>query len=204
MPIFELYSTRNKNIYPDIYQYNLPSKKLRVQISKIIGDGIGIYEQYRNGLSKPYSCSLFLFQDAFDLLTKEYGVEESHNHSSGSYRWAKKLITDEHNVEYFLDAIELFCTLMLTKVQNKFYDFKNEGGAIQCAEDAVDEINERMKRDGFGYEYIDGIIVRVDQGFIHSEVTKPALFLLSEFDGARQEFLNAHEHYRHNLSLIHI
>lgn len=197
MPILELYSTRNKESYPDIYQYHCPSQKLRVQIAKIIGDGIGIYERYSNGLSTPYSCSFSLFQDAFSLLTKEYGVEISHGYTEGRYNWAKAFLLNEQNVEYFLDAVELFCTLMLTKVKDKFYDFERQGGVVQSAEDAIDEINERMRRDGFGYEYVDGIILRVDQEYIHSEITKPSLFMLLDFEGARHEFISAHEHYRH-------
>ncbi|HHC7319572.1 hypothetical protein G6364_17840 [Vibrio cholerae] len=197
MAILELYSTRNKDVYPDTYQYSYPSEKLRVQVARIIGDAIGIYERYSNGITNPTTCSHLLFQDAFDLITKEYGEERSHGHSNGSYKWAKSLLNNEDDVDRFLDALELFCTLILTKVRDDFYRFKTEGGVVQDGDDAINELNERMKRDGFGYEYSDGIIIRVDQNFLHSEVTKPALYMLSDFVGARSEFLNAHEHYRH-------
>jgi len=39
--------------------------------------------------------------------------------------------------------------------------------------------------------------MRIDDQFIHSEVVKPALFVLKDFDAAKEEFLSAHEHYRH-------
>lgn len=41
-------------------------------------------------------------------------------------------------------------------------------------------------------------LIRVDSQYIHAEVVKLALKLLSDqgFEGPRQEFLTAHEHYR--------
>lgn len=197
MPILELYSTRNKGIYPDTYQYEYPSEKLRMQIAKIIGDAIGKEEHYFSGYGTEASPSNELFNFAHELLSKEYGKETLNNYSRGHYKWAKKLLCHEGNVECFLDALELFCTLILSHVEPNFNSFSIKGGANQKPRDAINEINERMKRDGFGYEYLDGIIIRVDQAFIHSEVTKPALYLLSKFEGARHEFLSAHEHYRH-------
>ncbi|WP_028293917.1 STM4504/CBY_0614 family protein [Oceanobacter kriegii] len=198
MPIIELYSTRNKNIYPDTYQYDFPSRTLRVQLAKIIGDAIGEIDEVRRGLDKYGTCSYFLFRKAHELISKEYGEETLNGYRLGSYNWAKELILSENRVERFLDALELFCTLISKDVERDYYNFSKQGGAKQKPKEAVKEINERMKRDGFGYEYIDGIIIKIDQDFTHSEVTKPALFLLSEFEGARHEFLNAHEHYRHN------
>ena len=49
-----------------------------------------------------------------------------------------------------------------------------------------------------GYQYESGKISRVDSQFIHSEVVKPALVMLSDpmYEGANDEFLKAHEHYR--------
>lgn len=198
MPVLELYSTRNKNNYPDTYQYDFPSEKLRMQLAKIIGDAIGEKEDYQYGRSKYGSCSYFIFHEAHKLLSKEYGEENLNGYYQGSYSWAKELFCRETRVDRFLDALELLCTLMLQKVKPNFRDYIDQGRASQNTDEAINEINERMKRAGFGYEYVDGIIIRIDQDFIHSEVTKPALFLLSDFEGSRHEFLSAHEHYRHN------
>ncbi|GAN69453.1 STM4504/CBY_0614 family protein [Acetobacter orleanensis] len=65
-------------------------------------------------------------------------------------------------------------------------------------EEAIDEINYRLRRAGVGYQVEGNRLIRVDSQLIHSEVVKPALTLLSGegFDGPRQEFLSAHEHYR--------
>jgi HEPN domain-containing protein len=55
-----------------------------------------------------------------------------------------------------------------------------------------------MRQDGFGYSYMDGQIIRVDSEYLHDEVVKPALKLLNGpgFQGAQEEFLRAHRHYR--------
>lgn len=60
-------------------------------------------------------------------------------------------------------------------------------------------MNERFKEHGFGYQYENGQIIRVDSQFIHSETVKPTLIVLSQpmYKGAQEEFLRAHEHYRH-------
>jgi hypothetical protein len=42
-------------------------------------------------------------------------------------------------------------------------------------------------------------IIRIDSDFLHAEAVKPSLTILrgSEFQGANEELLRAHEHYRH-------
>jgi hypothetical protein len=65
-------------------------------------------------------------------------------------------------------------------------------------EDAIEELNYRLKDHCVGYQFVRDEIVRVDSQYIHAEVVKPAISLLNTagFDGALEEFLNAHEHYR--------
>jgi AbiJ N-terminal domain 4 len=67
------------------------------------------------------------------------------------------------------------------------------------ATEGIDELNQRFKEHGLGYEYTNREIIRIDSEFVHAEVIKPALTLLhtKEFSGAQAEFLKAHEHYRH-------
>jgi hypothetical protein len=48
------------------------------------------------------------------------------------------------------------------------------------------------------YQFENKKIVRVDSQFAHSEIVKPALSLLNKpgYEGAQEEFLKAHAHYR--------
>jgi hypothetical protein len=66
------------------------------------------------------------------------------------------------------------------------------------ADKAVEELNERFRRAGFGYRYENGEITRVDSEFLHQEATQPALALLSDprFAGANDEFRAAHDHLK--------
>ena len=66
------------------------------------------------------------------------------------------------------------------------------------AGDAIDELNERFRRAGVGYQFEDGGIFRVDSEWIHSEVVRLGLRYLHQkgFGGPREEFLKAHGHYR--------
>lgn len=198
MPILELYSTRNKDVYPDVYHYANASNKLRIQLVKIIFDAFGSQKEYWSGGQRCHSAASMAFQTIFELISKEYGEQQIQGCTSGDHYWIERVFINEGRIDRFLDLLEVLCTTLLTKVNKNQHIFVQQAGAKQKPQDAVNEINERMKRDGFGYEYIDGIIIKVDQGFVHAEVTKPALFLLSKFEGARLEFLNAHEHYRHS------
>lgn len=65
---------------------------------------------------------------------------------------------------------------------------------------AVSDLNQRVQQHGVGYEF-DGVeVLRVDNRFVHAEVVRPALLLLSRdgFEGAEAEFVKAHEHYRND------
>lgn len=42
MGIFDLYSSRNKPKYPELYQYTKASDKLRKQLVHIVADSIGM------------------------------------------------------------------------------------------------------------------------------------------------------------------
>ena len=65
-------------------------------------------------------------------------------------------------------------------------------------DDAIEELNQRFKEHGVGYQFTNGQIIRIDSEFTHTEIVKPALRLLNQkqYAGAQQEFLKAHEHYR--------
>jgi len=71
-------------------------------------------------------------------------------------------------------------------------------GAVQDAEDALREINQRFEQHAVGYQFESGHIIRVDSKIAHAEIVKPALQLLtaSMFAKANEEFLSSHKHYR--------
>ncbi len=63
----------------------------------------------------------------------------------------------------------------------------------------VDVINFRLRQSGIGYQFEAGQIIKIDSQFVHAEVVKPALGLLSSdpiYSVADKEFKEAHSHYR--------
>jgi hypothetical protein len=62
----------------------------------------------------------------------------------------------------------------------------------------VTEINQRMLEHGFGYQYEDGLLVRIDSKHTHSEIIKPTLLLLQDqrFENVNDEFRKAFDAYK--------
>jgi hypothetical protein len=66
-------------------------------------------------------------------------------------------------------------------------------------DEAISDLNARFKEHGLGFSFDAGMLIRVDSTFTHSEIIKPTISLLANpiFAGANDEYLTAHEHYRH-------
>lgn len=177
MPIFDIFSKRQKKLrgeMPDVYDYDDLPKPLRVQIVHIWRDTLG------DDYSERYKFIV-------DTLFREYGVFALAETDSIMRNYKKEFFTfflQANNVENALDAVELSFQVIDEYSSN--------------SDDAIEELNERFKEHGVGYQFTNGRIVRVDSEFIHAEIVKPALKLLgqSHYAGAQQEFLKAHEHYR--------
>ena len=96
-----------------------------------------------------------------------------------------------------LSLIEVCCRVMQQMAKLPKYELPGLGVEEHPSE-GLQEINERFRNAGVGYQFESGNIVRVDSQYVHAEVVKPALGLLSapEFAEADREFRLAHEHYR--------
>lgn len=195
MPIFELFSKRQKKIrgeVPDIYVYEEIPKNLRVQIIHIIQDTIG-KDRYDQKASE-------LYKFIHKALCKEYGVftleESAINDKEAIFNYL--LICDDY--ERCLDIIEIFFTYINNYISKNYSSYSQCTTSSQKPEDAINELNTRFRESGVGYQFEAGELIRIDSQFIHSETVKPVLHLLGsvkEYRGANDEFLSAHEHYRH-------
>lgn len=200
MGILNIFSKRQKALRgeaPDVYQYETIPKALKVQIIHIIQDTVGS----RSGNGYGQTLSEKVYHKINKDLCKEYGQFSLANRNDGPiFDRVYEYFFEENDVEKCLDIIELTFLLIHTYVRENFIRFQREEGTTQEVNDAIDELNIRFKQHGIGYEFSDGEIIRVDSQFLHSEVVKPALNVLqvSKFlEGAKQEFLSAHSHYRH-------
>ncbi|MHB9023963.1 MAG: STM4504/CBY_0614 family protein [Armatimonadota bacterium] len=190
MPIHDIFSRRQQTLrgeLPDVFIYTEIPMPVRVQFM-IIFDEATAHIGFNNGnLVDAIKCKVK------DILCREYGELEIGGGGHPVDCW-RRFLLNEQNPERVLDLIELSLQL-----------FETGGGATlpdvyrPRFENAVTELNERFRTQGVGYQFEAGQIVRIDSQFLHQGVVKPALALLKEtrFAGANQEFLTAHEHYRH-------
>ena len=196
MSIFELFSKRQKKLrgdVPDVYQYEELPNNFRVQVVHIIRDTIGVEQSYNQHTN-------FAYEEIHKILCKEYGVFSLKNHSQSNFESVYEFFLEQKNHEKCLDIIELSFKIIDSHVRQNHWQFRDSAGVSQQPDDAINELNSRFKESGIGYQFVSGELVRVDSEFIHSEAVKPVLKLLGTnkyYKGANNEFLSAHEHYRH-------
>ncbi|AFZ55745.1 hypothetical protein H6G54_21605 [Anabaena cylindrica FACHB-243] len=193
MKVFDIYSKRQKRLIgevSDVYQYDVIPQPLRVQIVHIIKDVIN-----------PYSTQeieqKFLF--IHDILCREHGILSLHSpiFTQKSIKVVLDFMLETKEIEQVLDIVELIFKSIEEPYNENDYieDISNKS----ILDEAIEELNFRFREHGLGYQYESGEIIRVDSQIIHAEAVKPVLHLLSDpqFQGANEEFLKAHEHYRH-------
>lgn len=192
-PVFDLFSKRRKaerGEYPDVYQYTEFEYALKVKIVHIISDAFG-EDKYQKKVADAYEFIK-------DTLCREYGVFEllPHYGRREHREHVLEYFLQEKDVEKSLDVVEL-CFRLIDK-HMRSYEYTSATIRKITQDDAISELNLRFKEHGFGYQFEAGTIIKIDSEFIHNEVIKQALTLLTkkEFRGANQEFLQAHEHYR--------
>ena len=197
MAIYELYSQRQKKLtgdVPDVYTYDEIPEALRVQVIHIWHDTLGS------------SMDRIQVQNAYnrivETLCHEYGLRKlpgSRNESvyPNPMKELEDFFTTESDPERVLSVIELSFKVIDTVTRRSNYVGRYD--ASELADKAIDELNDRFKEHGVGYQFVSGQIIRIDSELTHEEIVKPALALLHDkaFSGAQEEFLRAHEHYRH-------
>lgn len=194
MGIFNLFSKRQKRArgeMPDVYVYDKLPQPLRVQIIHIIRDAFGKDDFHSN-----YAHDAYEFVN--DTLCRELGVFELVKHSRSNEDSVFNFFLQEESVEHALDVVELcFRIIQIHIGEDQSYQC-NTSRKIE-PDAAIEELNERFKEHGVGYQFESGEIIRVDSQFLHAEAVKPTLAILrdKDFEGANEEFLKAHEHYRH-------
>ena len=215
MPIFDIFSKREKkrrSEYPDVYQYETIPKELRVQVVLIMKD---IFDQL---YSKTAETETYKF--IHETLCRGYGespLGQSNNVNFPAedinYRdIVVKFLLDTDDAERVIDVIGLFFqhikpsilpkatgdsnspTAQKSYIQLLLYSIRKKSEYAK----AIAQLNRCFQEHGIGYQYVSNRIICIDSQFLHSEVVKPALSMLSDpmYEGANAEFLSAHDHYR--------
>src|SRR5215469_4769837 len=196
MTIADLYSKRRQKVRPeapDAHQYGQIPGPLRVQIAQILRDLFGHEVTYDlNGCLEAFGKieeTLCREYDLCILPTKPMDLT-----TTPDVRVINFLLHEEKQ-EKVLDVVEVSFR-MLTRLRS-IPEWQSRIPQ-QKVDSAVNEVNARFREYGIAYQYENGNIVRVESQFIHSEVVKPALALLTaeEYADANAAFLKALEHYR--------
>lgn len=194
MARFDLFSKRQRDIAnageADVYQYDTVPANFRIQLLNIAGNAFGEDRTYRQGKGHVTNPNWIWIDDTY---THERGLNPL-----GGEKHLPPLIRAKFSAMDDADALDLV-DLIGFRVHGVDQKIKNIYQRI--APDRyihIDEINFRMREARMGYQFEEGRLTRVDSQFIHGEIVKPALVLLSGkgFAGAQQEFLAAHQHYR--------
>jgi hypothetical protein len=202
MAVFDLFSKRQKRLRGevlDVYQYDNVPSQLRVQITYIVKDALGDVGHYDTVES---------FRLIHDILCREYGKLSLSNNSSLRHRDSSLIYIDyvQEVINFVLATNDPEQILDITELSFRLIDIRYRDNQLRRRvqskinpDEAIEELNARFREHGVGYQYESGEIIRVDSQIIHSEAVKPVLHLLSDdrFRGANDEFLRAHEHYRH-------
>lgn len=188
--MYNLYSRRKRDAQgnPEVFEYNHFPQGFRNQFFTIIN-------RVLQELRKNYYGIDFV-GDWCESFAQEKGLK-----CIGKYRphindiIALQQYVDECDDEDFLDLVDFIFGSFLSK-KEIHRRFKTYGKDIY--QDAIVELNLRLRQNGLGYEFLNGEIIEKTNTFTHKNIIKPALRLLldEDFRGAEDEYLLAFEKYR--------
>ena len=190
MPIYDIFSKRQKRLrgeLPDVYQYETIPDELRTQVIHIWRDAFGA--PYR-GNQYPRGSLEAAYEFIHETLCREYGLfrlsKDDDPDDDFGFTAVCNFFLATQDTEKVIDVIEVS------------FQYMDRYDSNIRPEEAIAELNHRFQEHGVGYQFESGQIIRIDSQWIHSEVVKPALSMLSDpmYEGANDEFLTAHEHYR--------
>ena len=210
MPIYDIFSKRQKRLrgeVPDVYQYEIIPKELRVQVVLIMKD---IFDS-------PYSetAEAETYKFIHETLCRAYGESPLGQNNNVNFPTkvinyhdiVVKFLLNTDNAERVIDVIELFFQHIKPSILPKstggfstpttpllLYSIRKKSEYAK----AIAQLNRCFQEHGVGYQYVSNRIICIDSQFLHSEAVMPALIMLSDsmYKGADAEFLRAHEHYR--------
>ena len=196
--IFSKRQERLRGEILDVYEYDVIPYKLQVQIVQIWKRAFQEHAlRYQHDPENPYRIVVeYLRHERGRLKLPSSGPLTDYDY----FTELANNFLQERDIEMALDVVEaIFRLIEERKSSNKNnrlpYDRRIPDSEVSIA---IDDLNFRLNEHGVGYRYESNQIIKIDDEYVHEEVIKPALRILNQpqFAGAREEFLNAHEHYR--------
>ena len=193
MSVTDIFSKRQKRLrgeVPDVYQYDNLPHELRVKVILITSEAFG--QTY-------YASGTHYSPNGVDEIYAL--IDKTLRHEYGTLELVQNARTDRDAVEsFFLETLEIEKAIDVIELLFQFIDPSAYGfDTLKIApEESITELNHRFREHGVGYQYESGQIIRVNSQYLHSEAVQPALKILSAsmYEGANDEFLGAHKHFR--------
>jgi len=184
--LLDLYSRRNKPL-PDVFVYDL-SDVFRTQFVHMLQDA---FNGEHNSAGTVAEIS-----DLGRKMRREFGVFKLTDKDQANTDLTRfVLIGDTDRV---LDVIEQATRCVLDCYERQRSSRAASDWVDPRGPNFVNELNQRLRIAGIGYEFNKGSIIRVDSSVVHAEVVRPALLLLADplYANADDEYRDAHKHYR--------
>lgn len=190
--LFDLFSKRRKRERGeviDVYQYENIPKSLRVQIVHMLQEAFAKEGKWFS------DEAINIIKQINNLLCREYGIFKLAGKHDEGFEELANFILQTEDYEKVLDTIEITFRFIDNSIRQNPYYYNEHINT----DSLIEELNQRFKESGVGYQYESGELIRVDSQFIHAEAVKPVLNLLKakSYHSVNEEFLSAHEHYRH-------
>lgn len=187
MNLPRIYSRRKReaqNEGVDVFSYDDIPTQLRISLFMVMDRAAS---KYTSGHSSE------IWADVVEVIREELGeyrLVDGYNVNARAE--AETYFSHKAPIERILDMVELWHAFCRAKIQADRY------GRSQNLQRATTTLNARLLENGIGFELSSGNIVEKANEFAHAEVTLPALKILSgtRFEGANQEFREAHAAYR--------
>lgn len=199
----DLYSTRAKLAEQggtaDVYQYDKIPKPVRVQLAQIFVGALGPSQDTEGTwLRAPrYNESHPIWTQLHKILCREFG---QHTLMRNRDPMDDILSFFEHDASTLqcLDIIELHCKMINGWAEGLSDHERERLGISEKADEAIAELNHRLRRGAIGFQFESGEIIRVDSQLLHASAVKPVLQLLiaPAYKTVDEEFRKAHQHYR--------
>jgi hypothetical protein len=204
MAVWKLFPQREaekaKSGHQEVYQYDDLPEKFRAQVVHIWLEAFGLWEDDRYNLGPSrHSPSNEWWEEIYSIFLRELGGFELVKHAGLNPMRQCNEYFRTAPVSEALGLIELTFHFIDTKVRE--YRWRNRDYLEPWdVDEAIKELNHRFRQHGIGYQLENGLITRVDSGYVHAEAVKPAIHVLNgagaAFSGPLDEFLEAHRHFR--------
>lgn len=195
---FRLFSERGKPSKEGLlYKYDPIPREFRIQVFNTLARAFG-KNYFAPGPYSEASTPYELWRAMRNFLCEELGrFSLSKDSSSPPLEDCTRFFIGEADTAGALNFIDVAFRWVDTIARQLDRYEAHKAGVEMTADEAIEQLNERLDQHHLGYQFTGGELMRRDSQFVHKEITEPTAQLLtgSGFEGPNDEFLKAHRAY---------